>query len=103
MDTIKSPILTSNINGCVLYNGPLDLGIKLAERSRTMRRGIVYAPEARNVKTLYEVRLLDDGGTTAEWGRGSSRDIATRYALGALFGPLDSEYDEDALRAALLA
>ena len=64
----------------------------------------------RNGQTVYVVHLaddespdIDDTANVAEFGVSSrnDREEAWRYALGAMFGPIDAEYDEGALHEAL--
>lgn len=47
------------------------------------------------------VSLCDDETLIqeAEWGSGATEEVAWRFALGAAFGPIDTEYDESRLIA----
>ena len=82
-------------NGDVYYTGPLDAGMRLALRDRWAR---MVRKDGK-----WMVRLCDDeqGLLEAEWGNAENPDDAWRFALGAMFGPIDSEYDEARLRAEL--
>lgn len=80
------------------YTGPLNAGIAVAHRER-------YSAEGLTRPGVYRVNLSDspaidalDERDLAEWGSGPDRETAWRYALGALFGPIDDEYDADHLR-----
>lgn len=88
------PLLEERENG-TYYTGPLGAGINLAHEDR-----IIETTEQEDGTWLIE--FLDGADpTAAEWGRGESREEALRYALGAMFGPIDSEYDEARLQEAL--
>jgi hypothetical protein len=86
--------------GDTYFIGDLDEGQALARVDRVVFTGEVIA---LNGKPAFFVHLNDseDPDDTAEWGNGATQEEAWRYALGALFGPMDSEYDEDSLRTAL--
>lgn len=80
--------------GDCYYTGDLTAGRLLAENDgRIVKMG-------RHPSGVYWVHLNDspDPDSTAEWGHGASLEEAFRYALGAMFGPIDSEYSEDHLR-----
>lgn len=53
------------------------------------------------------VEVVEHRGNTGgadnpnQWGQGLTSDEAWRYLIGADFGPIDSEYNEDALRSLL--
>ncbi len=77
-----------------LYVGDLKAGQRVALRDR-------YCKVTHN-DGVWRVELCDDADCedVAEWGSSvTSEEEAWRYALGALFGPVDAEYDEDRLRA----
>lgn len=82
--------------GDVLYAGDLAAGIWLAEQDRHPR---ISEPSPG----VWRVELCDDKRRreVAEWGQAASLDGAWRFALGAMMGPVDAEYDERALREAL--
>ena len=82
-------------NGDVYYTGPLDAGMRLALRDRWAR---MVRKDGK-----WMVRLCDDeqGLLEAEWGNAENPDDAWRFALGAMFGPIDEEYSERVLRREL--
>lgn len=96
----SSPLLVEDTNGDVLYQGPLGPAYRIAAEER-------YIFWYRNPAGHWSVRFCDDlyfpEESEAEWGNSSTLTGAMRYALGALFGPIDDEYDEDALRSELYA
>lgn len=91
-----------------LYTGDLDQAKALARLDRFVREG-----QGADTPTSYVVALCDadepadtpllSEPSLAEFGVSSTGDPeeAWRYALGAMFGPADEEYDEAALRTAL--
>lgn len=93
-----APLLIEDEHGDVLYTGDLDAGKALARADR-------WVVEKPGASGWYVVELHDspDLDSMAEWGAGETPDEAWRYALGAMFGPLDAEYDEDVLLDALVA
>lgn len=93
------------------YIGDLEAGKRVAWRERS------HYLDADEVGGNYVLYLCDgedeNEGCTAtsveeaeyharEVGRGPSEEDAWRYALGAMFGPIDSDYDEQHLRTLLL-
>lgn len=76
--------------GDTFYTGPLEAGIRLAQKYRIV--------SVEQVDGGVLVGLGDSFPSDAEWGCGPTEEIAWRFALGAMFGPIDSEYDEDSLR-----
>lgn len=78
------------------YTGDLTAGQALASENR-----YVFTDELTG--SHYSVLLCDslNRDDLAEWGSGQSVEEAWRYALGAMFGPVDDEYDEALLRSAL--
>lgn len=112
-DTISVLLAVDDRTDDLVYTGPLIAGIKFAMQSR----GWMWV-EGRTMHTGhvgYECWFGDDltdpdenTGCTptgdedaklyhSEWGTGPTRPEAIRYALGAMFGPADDEYDEDYL------
>ena len=92
---LVEPLLIEDEAGDTLFTGDLAAGRALAERDR-----FAYVElDSLSVRVL----LCDseDPKDVAEWGAGPSEDTAWRYALGALFGPIDDDYDEAALRREL--
>lgn len=89
------------------FTGNLEQGIALAKRDRY--------PVLRTTEGLWQVYLLDRPHSeseaeaalsknmwpedTAEWGCAPTEEDAWRFALGAMFGPFDSEYNEPQLHA----
>lgn len=94
------------------YVGQLKPALLLASEERTF----YYETGAARSHSLHRVKfctptmamVLDDRGTTVapicedEHGTGASAEEAFRFALGALFGPLDEGYDNDLLRQNLI-
>lgn len=80
--------------GDTYFLGDLLTGQVLAERNGR------YVKGGQRPDGVYYVHLNDtpDPDSTAEWGAGATLEVAMRYALGAMFGPIDSEYSEDHLR-----
>jgi hypothetical protein len=78
------------------YLGDLKAGQRVALRDR-------YVHFQDHAQGGYTVELCDDpdGKEVAEWGSGRTLEEAWRYALGAMFGPVDAEYDEAHLRTLL--
>lgn len=92
-------LLNDPATGEPKFIGDLDAGKKVACAERHV--------EERGPDTtirVFQVWLYSDpwDDTPSEVGIGPTLDQAWRVALGALFGPIDSEYDEDHLRAVLL-
>lgn len=71
------------------YTGPLEAGIRLAQKDRIV--------SVEQVEGGVLVGLGDSFPGDAEWGCGPTEETAWRFALGAMFGPIDSEYDENRL------
>lgn len=73
------------------YIGPLEVAKQMAATDREVH--VIHTP------THYRVNLFDDPndpeGSLAEFGSGITVEVAWRWALGAYFGPLDSEYPGD--------
>lgn len=102
-----SPLLEDTEVG-TKYVGPLEEGKMQAHRD-------FYTQSSKDGDKWVVVlmRNLPASGTSKEewdaacfeaadmWGRGDTEEEAYRYALGALFGPIDAQYDEDALRSAI--
>jgi len=93
-----SDLLTER-NGMTYFVGDLELGKRAAHKDR-------HVIERLDGQAAV-VELCDNGHlpepTVAEFGRSVAGDfeMAWRYALGAYFGPIDSEYDEGMLRQLL--
>lgn len=82
-------------NGDVFYTGPLRAGERVAE---TDFEFAITEPESG----LWRVEASFIGSTLPGydvWGSAATAEEAMRYALGAIFGPMDDEYDEARLRA----
>lgn len=94
--------LLKEVNGDAFYVGELSPAVLLATKDRFVREFIRDGGET----PVHVVHLCDspivgldpDCDDVAEWGAGSTPEEALRFALGAFFGPIDSEYDEAALR-----
>lgn len=89
-------LLTTDDNGDTIYNGPLGPAMRLAKKDRYVI--------TEHISGLWRVEFYDEPnspGSLAEWGAHSDREMAWRYALGAMMGPLDEMYDEVALVEAL--
>lgn len=93
------PLLLNDVTtGDTKFIGDLHAGKKVALNER---RVVEIEPTAEH--PWFRVEFHDGHDEScAEWGTGPTLDQAWRFALGALFGPIDSEYDEDHLRAVLL-
>lgn len=83
--------------GGTLYIGPLSPAKRFA---RSERRVKVTVNRGHTVRTV-EFHDHPDEPSVAEFGRAPDQHMAWRYALGALFGPLDDQYEEDRLAALL--
>jgi len=72
-------------NGDTYYVGPLDPAMQIAVDEDT---------EIRVEKVWDHYQVNSDH----HWGNGKSLEEAWRYFLGAMFGPIDSEYDDEHVR-----
>ena len=90
------PLIVHPETGDTYYQGDLGAGVALARRDRfpIMERGAMGG----YYLILSDSESRDDA---AEGGAGPDEETAWRYALGAMFGPIDAEYDERGLIAAL--
>lgn len=92
------PLLLPAGEDRLAYMGPLGPAYRLASRDRTIWHH-------RREDGKYVVLFCDEGndveGAVAESGVASTLTTALRYALGAMFGPLDETYDEQTLMFAL--
>lgn len=89
-----SRLIVEAANGDSYFTGNLKQGIALAARDR-------WISSTYN-DGVWRVELCDDPERTdaAEWGSSiTSEEEAMRYALGAMFGPDDAEYDNERLHA----
>lgn len=88
--------LTIHENGDTYFQGNLEAGKTLAGQDR-------YLFDGRHPEGGFFAHLADDeeGDEVAEWGGGQTQEEAWRFALGAYFGPIDAEYDEQWLIANL--
>lgn len=95
-----SELLIENDNGDTFYTGPLNAGIELALEDFVILVKGKSSPDYF-ADMIYTVLLTTDGteNSTDDWGVGSTVEEAYRYALGACFGPVDSEYSETYLEA----
>jgi hypothetical protein len=91
-------LLIERESGDAYYVGPLRQAQALARRERHVT---VVPPDDK--APVWRVKFFDDESRIgeAEWGNGKTEAEAWRFALGALFGPLDSEFDGPALAGAL--
>lgn len=89
-------LLVEDDNGDTFYTGDLDAAKRLVAEERDVNKR-VHADNHWTVD-LVEKGTVDD---VAEFGAGRTEEQAWRYALGAYFGPIDSEYDEVGLMRAL--
>lgn len=82
--------LTTGEGGDTYFQGDLEAGKRLAAQDRFP--SVTYVEE----REAWLVELCDDPdySSVAEWGGGKTLEEAWRYALGAMFGPEDGEYDE---------
>lgn len=95
-NTTEKPLLVKDEeSGDTYFTGSLGAGLWLADQDRYI--GV----EER--EGFWRVGFYDDAemNSEAEWGSAASLEAAYRFALGALFGPADDEYDESRLRQAL--
>lgn len=89
------------------YTGPLEAGKALASQDRTPAEGWVTVQGQRRYRVLLgeldrsASADLFDWADIAEWGQGETPEEAWRYALGAMFGPADADYDDQHLQRAL--
>jgi hypothetical protein len=74
--------------GDAYFLGDLDAGKWLVDVGDGVTEGWVS-------DDVYQVEF------SGNWGRGPDAATAWRFALGAEFGPIDSEYNEEGLRKAL--
>ncbi len=91
-----------------LYVGPVVPAYTLALSDHHIH---VAQTEQRGLPSVYRVLFsfgadncglhMNECPTGTDWGAGPSHDIALRFALGAMFGPMDDQYDEAELRAKL--
>lgn len=91
--------------GDAYYNGPLGLGILAAHAERHVvvtRHRVQVANDVWRIEWRVEFHDDPDVDSPAEWGSGPTDSVAWRFALGAMLGPLDAEYDEEALVKHLL-
>lgn len=92
-----SELLTIGPNGGdTYYTGPLTPAMTLAEAER-------FILQTRTEDGRFHIEFLDapEDKVGAEWGTGETFEEAMRYALGAMFGPVDEEYDEAYLQRSL--
>jgi len=106
-DENKDRLLITLPDDDTFYVGDLDRGIAAIKLDRFTTEGWV---KNDSDERYYRVHLCDrepagteptDADDVAEFGSGKTREEAWRYALGAAFGPIDAEYDEDGLRKGL--
>lgn len=94
------PLLLNDVaTGDTLFIGDLSAAKKVARSERYVRE---LSPVRAPLNWRVEFHDYPDRDSCVEWGEAPTLDKAWRFALGAMFGPIDSEYDEDHLRAVLL-
>lgn len=91
---VEPVLLAENENGEWFYTGDLSAAKTLAALDR--EPVVKVHPDNH-----WTVDLCDGIDEVAEFGAGRTEEEAWRYALGAYFGPADSEYDEYHLMRAL--
>lgn len=77
------------------YTGPLAEAKAFIQRHHGTTEHVIDTPHGSTVEVL--VGYGTDAPTAAdaaEWGRGAGPEEAWRYALGAVFGPLDEEFHD---------
>lgn len=95
------PLLIVGPNGQdTYYTGDLTAGQSAANADG--RHHFVTEPVKLGDTWSVVLSDSDDVDDAAEWGAGDTLEQAWRYALGAMFGPVDDEYDEAALLAVLV-
>lgn len=93
--TIINYLLEHPETGDCYYTGPLAPAVAVMKRERIIR----LLPYASGKFQVVFVDFTLDGSRpdtwerAAEFGTGDTPEVAMRYALGAAFGPIDSEYD----------
>lgn len=91
--TITSADLLDAANGDCIYNGPLEPARRFLQR---YAKTTVERTEGR-VSVLVCTTHTDGEAVTWEnldsWGTGPDEETAWRFALGAEFGPADSEFE----------
>lgn len=83
-------------DGDTVFQGDVEAGKALVRQDYTLLEGHTEA-------SLFFAHICDDaeGDDVAFWGRGKTQEEAWRFALGEALGPIDEEYDESKLIAAL--
>lgn len=101
---LAHPLIEHPDTGDTYYQGhDLAAARRLVEQDREVVTHRVRVPEEGD-RTYFRVELRDcpdDPTSVAEWGTGATEEEALRYAFGAAMGPVDAEYDEQALIALL--
>lgn len=88
------------------YLGPIEPGIRAVLNDMTLTMRCNYNAELGTflyrVETLFPSHdLQTEAVNIASYGVAPTLDEAIRYCLGAEFGPMDADYNEEHLRAAL--
>lgn len=100
----KSELLVTGPNGeDEYYVGPLAEAQAAVKKDRSVheyRVGNKFHVDLCDDTTPHEPHIAEDSpfdmcDWTAEWGSGSTNEEAWRYALAALLGPADDEYQGD--------
>ena len=87
-------LLVTDDSGDTFYTGDLDAAKRLVAEERDVNQR-VHANNHWTVDLIEKGAAYDEGeADVAEYGKGRTEEQAWRYALGAYFGPVDSEYDE---------
>lgn len=82
-------------NGDLYYTGPLDEARQFIQRFHGTAEHAASSTEGPCIEVL--VAYGHDTPTpadAAEWGRGPTSEDAWRWALAAVFGPIDEEFND---------
>lgn len=93
----RMPTLLTERDGDTYYTGPLDFGKWFAEYPEGRYPSVTGPIEERDGAFLVELCDDEERNDVAEYGSGATEEEAWRFALGAMFGPIDDGYDEDSL------
>jgi hypothetical protein len=82
-------------NGDLYYTGPLDEAKRFVQKFHGTSEHVVTLKDG--VTTVHQVLIAYGTDTptiedAAEWGNGPTPEDAWRWVLGAVFGPLDNEF-----------
>lgn len=79
-------------NGDTYYTGPLEPAKAFVYEYEQVSESVEDATHVVLIGTTHAPGDTVTWETADDWGKGPDNETAWRYALGALFGPADSEF-----------